>query len=38
MRALFDRVLVETVGVGQSETDISGVADSVVFCVQRFGG
>ncbi|GEQ99959.1 hypothetical protein JCM17845_05830 [Iodidimonas gelatinilytica] len=38
MRALFDRVLVETVGVGQSETDISGVADSVVFCVQPVRG
>ena len=34
MRALFDRVLIETVGVGQSETDVAGVADTVVFCVQ----
>jgi putative protein kinase ArgK-like GTPase of G3E family len=25
MRALFDRVLIETVGVGQSETDVAGV-------------
>ncbi|WP_085120551.1 methylmalonyl Co-A mutase-associated GTPase MeaB [Tistlia consotensis] len=38
MRALFDRVLVETVGVGQSETDVAGVADTVVFCVQPGGG
>ncbi len=38
MRALFDVVLIETVGVGQSETDILGVADSVVFCVQPGSG
>ncbi|MDP1753757.1 MAG: ATP/GTP-binding protein [Reyranella sp.] len=38
MRALFDRVLIETVGVGQSETDIAGVADTVVFCVQPGSG
>ena len=38
MRALFDRVLIETVGVGQSETDGAGVADTVVFCVQPGSG
>ena len=38
MRALFDRVLVETVGVGQSETEIAGLADTVVFCVQPGAG
>ncbi|MEJ2124894.1 MAG: methylmalonyl Co-A mutase-associated GTPase MeaB [Alphaproteobacteria bacterium] len=38
MRALFDRVVVETVGVGQSEADISAVADSVVLCVQPGSG
>lgn len=38
MRALFDVVLIETVGVGQSETDILGVADTVVFCVQPGSG
>jgi LAO/AO transport system kinase len=38
MRALFDRVLIETVGVGQSETDVAGVADTVVFCVQPGSG
>ncbi|CAN5888552.1 ATP/GTP-binding protein [soil metagenome] len=38
MRALFDRVLVETVGVGQSETDVAGVADTVLFCVQPGSG
>lgn len=38
MRAIFDRVLIETVGVGQSETDIVRVADTVVFCVQPGSG
>jgi LAO/AO transport system kinase len=38
MRAVYDRVIVETVGVGQSETDIASVADSVVLCVQPGSG
>jgi LAO/AO transport system kinase len=38
MRALFDRLLIETVGVGQSETDVAGVADTVMFCVQPGAG
>jgi GTPase len=38
MRAAFDKVLIETVGVGQSETDIAHVADTVVFCVQPGSG
>lgn len=38
MRAAFDRVLVETVGVGQSETAVTGVADSVVLCLQPGSG
>ncbi|MDA8232145.1 MAG: methylmalonyl Co-A mutase-associated GTPase MeaB [Magnetospirillum sp.] len=38
MRALYDTVLIETVGVGQSETDVVGVADTVVFCVQPGSG
>ena len=38
MSALFDVVLVETVGVGQSETDVASVADTVVFCVQPGSG
>lgn len=38
MRALFDRVIVETVGIGQSEADISKVADLVVLCVQPGSG
>lgn len=38
MRALLDVVLIETVGVGQSETDVVGVADTVLFCVQPGSG
>lgn len=38
MRAVFDIVLIETVGVGQSETDVSSVADTIVFCVQPGSG
>ncbi len=38
MRAVFDIVLIETVGVGQSETDIEHTADTVVFCVQPGSG
>lgn len=38
MSALYDVVLIETVGVGQSETDVARVADTVVFCVQPGSG
>jgi LAO/AO transport system kinase len=38
MRALYDLVLIETVGVGQSETEIADVADLVTFCVQPGSG
>jgi LAO/AO transport system kinase len=38
MRALYDVVLIETVGVGQSETDVATAADTVVFCVQPGSG
>ncbi|MEL6767754.1 MAG: methylmalonyl Co-A mutase-associated GTPase MeaB [Pseudomonadota bacterium] len=38
MGALMDVVLVETVGVGQSETDVDGVVDTVVFCAQPGSG
>jgi LAO/AO transport system kinase len=38
MRALFDRLVIETVGVGQSESDIVHVADTTVFCVQPASG
>ncbi|MDF2765292.1 MAG: methylmalonyl Co-A mutase-associated GTPase MeaB [Rhodospirillales bacterium] len=38
MRAAFDRVLIETVGVGQSETDIALAADTVLLCIQPGSG
>lgn len=38
MRAVYDIVLIETVGVGQSETDVAAVADTVIFCVQPASG
>ena len=38
MRAVYDQVIVETVGVGQSETEVAPVADTVVFCVQPGSG
>jgi len=38
MRAVFDVVFIETVGVGQSETEIEKIADTVVFCVQPDSG
>ena len=36
--ALFDLTIIETVGVGQSETDIVNIADTVLFCVQPGSG
>jgi LAO/AO transport system kinase len=36
--AAYDRILVETTGVGQSETEIDTVADTVVFVVQPGSG
>jgi LAO/AO transport system kinase len=38
MRAVFDWVVVETVGVGQSEAEIADCADLVVLCVQPASG
>ena len=38
MRALFDRLLVETVGIGQSESDIAFATDTVVLCIQPGSG
>jgi LAO/AO transport system kinase len=38
LAAAFDRVVVETVGVGQSETDVEHVVDTVVFVVQPGSG
>jgi LAO/AO transport system kinase len=36
--AAYDRILIETTGVGQSETEIEQVADSVVYVVQPGSG
>ncbi|MEM7569676.1 MAG: methylmalonyl Co-A mutase-associated GTPase MeaB [Pseudomonadota bacterium] len=38
LRAHFDRVIIETVGVGQSETEITNVADCVGLCIQPGSG
>lgn len=38
MRALFDRVIVETVGVGQSEADVALVGDTILLAVQPASG
>jgi len=38
LRHLCDIVLVETVGIGQSETDVAHIADTVVLVVQPFSG
>lgn len=38
MRAVFDLVLIETVGIGQSETEIADLADLTVFCAQPGSG
>ncbi|MCS6926000.1 MAG: methylmalonyl Co-A mutase-associated GTPase MeaB [Candidatus Binatia bacterium] len=38
LRHLCDVILIETVGVGQSETDIAHIADTVVLVVQPFSG
>ena len=38
MRAIFERVIVETVGIGQSEADITLVADTVLLCLQPASG
>ncbi|HEY8351315.1 MAG TPA: hypothetical protein VIK87_02120 [Sphingomonadales bacterium] len=38
LRATHHMVLIETVGVGQSETEVAEAADTVVFCVQPGSG
>ena len=38
MRAIYHLVLIESVGIGQSEADISFVADTVLLCVQPGAG
>ena len=38
MRACMDCVIVETVGIGQSETDISMISDTILLCAQPASG
>lgn len=38
LRAIYDKIIVESVGVGQSETDIATVSDTVVLCIQPASG
>ena len=38
MRSIFDILIIETVGVGQSETSIESVVDTVMYCVQPGSG
>src|SRR6202044_1833716 len=38
LAAAFDVVVIETVGVGQAETDVADVADTVAVVVQPGGG
>ncbi len=38
LRAVYDLTVIETVGVGQSETEVAEIADAVVFCIQPGSG
>jgi len=38
MRAVHDLVIVESVGIGQSEGDIASIADTVILCIQPGSG
>ena len=38
MRSIFDYILVETVGVGQSEVFIKDISDTVILCIQPGSG
>ena len=38
MRSKFDYIIIETVGVGQSEIYIKDIVDTVILCVQPGGG
>lgn len=38
LRAVCDRVIVESVGIGQSESDLAQAADTVVLCIQPGSG
>ncbi|NRG18098.1 ATP/GTP-binding protein [Rhizobiales bacterium] len=38
MRAVMDRVIVESVGIGQSEADVAFAVDTVILCIQPGSG
>ncbi|MBH0238524.1 ArgK/MeaB family GTPase [Methylobrevis albus] len=38
LAAVYDRVIVESVGIGQSEADVATVADTVLLCIQPGSG
>ena len=38
MRSLYDEVIIETVGVGQSEIDVLHISDTIVLCLQPASG
>ena len=38
LRSFFDIIIIETVGVGQSEISIQDIVDTVIFCVQPGSG
>ena len=38
MRSKFDYIIIETVEVGQSETSVKDIVDTVILCVQPGGG
>ncbi|WP_029058776.1 methylmalonyl Co-A mutase-associated GTPase MeaB [Stappia stellulata] len=38
MRAVMDRVIVESVGIGQSESDVAHAVDTLVLCIQPGSG
>ena len=38
LAAVFDRVFIETVGIGQSESDVTSVTDSLIFVAQPGAG
>ena len=38
MRSLYDEVIIETVGVGQSEIDVLHISDTILLCLQPASG
>ena len=38
MRSIFDYIIIETVGVGQSEIFIKDITDTLVLCIQPGSG